>query len=458
MTLTKMLKLMLPSEFFAEIHSEFYPEINVDFMVYFLYIIREKGFVIPHNKLVEYGISTDNESANMLKRFKRLGLVEDVDYELREVTVIRENRGPVTKNVYYLKTYAFKVCLMKANKLKGNPADPMDYIKFYLLLETMHDLHETYRRTFEKKKRDKLRSKIKNLKSEKDDLSSKIDDLLESNKEQTAKMDEQKAMIDELLGHSRDSKTKIEKISTELTVVNTKVQETNGIVQRMQVGFNKFTSFVRSNMPACFRNTRAEATKSYMSNLQENNSIRRMKIQYLVVSIHRGKTMVCLRCTNVDGIHKSLANIDGRIISVTACNINLNEINTEYKNLKDIDPVLSSRRPKEYDGDINVLVDSIRKSHLSRFEEENTVTEYIKSQDIEYNDSMAICVQELLQLFVARGYANRPSKREVDEKLQMIYENSLRDLGNDTTMDELIRENGEEEIASQIGRIIELSD
>ena len=110
-------------EFFEVIRYNFYPEINTDFMRYFISITGVSGFIVPHRALVDYGVMTTRESI-----------------------VNRQARGPVVKKEYYLTVSTFKLCLMRASKFKGQPIDhPSIYVKYYILLETIYSIYDTYK-------------------------------------------------------------------------------------------------------------------------------------------------------------------------------------------------------------------------------------------------------------------------------------------------------------------------
>ena len=70
------------NNYFKEIHAEFYTNIDISFMDYFLKLTKNEGeFIVEHQKLQEYGVlTTDNTSANIKKVLDRLFLVENEDY------------------------------------------------------------------------------------------------------------------------------------------------------------------------------------------------------------------------------------------------------------------------------------------------------------------------------------------------------------------------------------------
>jgi phage anti-repressor protein len=79
--------------------------------------------------LQKYGISNlKGGSKDIKKLLDQNNFVENEDYNLRKVSEVRENRGSVIKNEYYLHPDAFKICLMRSLKTRK-------YAKYYLLLE-----------------------------------------------------------------------------------------------------------------------------------------------------------------------------------------------------------------------------------------------------------------------------------------------------------------------------------
>ena len=187
-TMTKMTM----TDFFNEIHSQFYPDQDISFMEYFLELTNhENEFVVHHEKLVEYGIMTSNESSKVNKRLARLMLIENEDYQVADVGEPVKQGGYSTKKVYHLTPGAFKICLMRAQRRVNQPIDPVIYCNYYLLLEKIYKLYTDYERTYSEK-----------LLSMKDD---KIDKLQKTVEDQSAEIRAQSAEIRELLGYAKDT-------------------------------------------------------------------------------------------------------------------------------------------------------------------------------------------------------------------------------------------------------------
>jgi hypothetical protein len=64
----KLVKISL-AEFFKHVQSQFYPDQDISFMDYFLELTQhEDEFVVPHTKLLEYGIMSSTQSADVNKK------------------------------------------------------------------------------------------------------------------------------------------------------------------------------------------------------------------------------------------------------------------------------------------------------------------------------------------------------------------------------------------------------
>ncbi len=204
--MAESLKKMNLDEFFKNIHKQFYSTIDITFMEYFLEIVEREGeFIIPHSKLLDYGIMTSGQSCHVVEKLNTLGLVKNEDYILTDV---RENKksGPGAPSKNYMFTPdAFKMCLMRAQRRPGQSDDPVKYVVYYLLLEKMFKLYKDYQTAYQNK-----------LISIKDD---KID-------QQSKKIDEQSAKIDRLLGYAEETTVKLDETNNKLDEVQNDLTET----------------------------------------------------------------------------------------------------------------------------------------------------------------------------------------------------------------------------------------
>jgi hypothetical protein len=105
-------------------------------MEYFLELTENEGeFIVHHEKLVEYGITSSIRSSVVKEKLDALGLVEDEEYRLQDVLQPVKQGGYSTKKVYMLTPEAFKKCLMRAQRRPKQTVDPVVYCDYYLLLE-----------------------------------------------------------------------------------------------------------------------------------------------------------------------------------------------------------------------------------------------------------------------------------------------------------------------------------
>lgn len=159
--LSETMTKMEISDFFEEVHTQFYPKQSISFMEYFLELMEnENEFIVHHKKLLEYGIVSP--SGDVKKKLEKLSLIEDEDYEVSKSSTKSTKRA---SSNYYLTPSAFKVCL-----LSGKSPESAKYREYYLLLEKIYKLFTDYERAYAEKllsmKDDQiaeLQRKIKNL-------------------------------------------------------------------------------------------------------------------------------------------------------------------------------------------------------------------------------------------------------------------------------------------------------
>ncbi len=81
-------KAILLRDFVIEMQQRFYPDQDISFMDEFMEYAsmeNEGKFIIPHQKLVEFGVVTSARSSNIKDRLMSLGLVENEDFELLDI-------------------------------------------------------------------------------------------------------------------------------------------------------------------------------------------------------------------------------------------------------------------------------------------------------------------------------------------------------------------------------------
>jgi DNA-binding transcriptional MerR regulator len=98
-----------------------------------------------YEKLVEYGVMSSKQSADVKVKLDTLGLVKNEEYHLRDISeMVRPQGGGKATKVYMLTPEAFKTCLMRSRKYPGQTVDPSVYSKYYLLLEKTYKLYTNY--------------------------------------------------------------------------------------------------------------------------------------------------------------------------------------------------------------------------------------------------------------------------------------------------------------------------
>jgi len=173
------------NEYFNDIHSKFYNNIDISFMEYFLSLVNKNGeFCVDHMKLKEYGVLNNiDKSKDIKRRLTTLDLTENEDYILLGNVPQNPNGGRPAKE-YTLTPKAFKLCLIRAKNSKK-------YAKYQNL----------------------YKEKILTMKDDKiDTLTKKVDELLGYAKDTNEKLDETKHQLEDVqiqLDDARDERDEI---------------------------------------------------------------------------------------------------------------------------------------------------------------------------------------------------------------------------------------------------------
>ena len=98
--LSDKLKKVKLNEYFNLIQSQFYSNVDISFMDYFLELCNhENEFIVEHIKLQEYGVLTNiNTSKDIKKSLERLFLIENEDYQVGQVSQPVKQGGFSNKN------------------------------------------------------------------------------------------------------------------------------------------------------------------------------------------------------------------------------------------------------------------------------------------------------------------------------------------------------------------------
>jgi phage anti-repressor protein len=136
------------NEYFNLIHSQFYSNIDISFMDYFLELTNnENEFIVKHIKLQEYGVLNNINTSAKIKRTldESLILIENEDYLVSNVghQDLKNKHGGNNAKQYTLTPYAFKLCLIRSKNSK-------EYAKYYLLLEQVFKNYQEYQIMYQK--------------------------------------------------------------------------------------------------------------------------------------------------------------------------------------------------------------------------------------------------------------------------------------------------------------------
>lgn len=183
--------------YFYTIHSEFYKNVDISFMDYFLSLISKKNeFCVDHIKLQEYKVINTEKSSDILRALEQFNLVENTDYLMHNVAQQLPSGTKYSKE-YKLTPKAFKLCLIRAKNSKA-------YVNYYLMLEEIFYYYKEYQTEYQ------------NIL-----LSIKDDNIDRLNK----KVDEQSKKIDDLLNYAKDTREELDDLDDKLYDLNEKVDD-----------------------------------------------------------------------------------------------------------------------------------------------------------------------------------------------------------------------------------------
>ena len=180
------------NEYFTLIQSQFYSNVDISFMDYFLELCNhENEFIIDHIKLQKYGVLTNIKTSKDIKRrLETLFLIENEDYLVGTVAH-QVKSGTKYAKEYKLTPYAFKLCLIRSQNSK-------EYAKYYLLLEQVFKNYQEYQIMYQKVLLSGKDKKLDEMKQTIDKQSAQIDELLGYAKKTVEKNEELKEQNEEL--------------------------------------------------------------------------------------------------------------------------------------------------------------------------------------------------------------------------------------------------------------------
>jgi hypothetical protein len=157
--------------------NKFEFKIDINFIDEFIELVSKNECCIHHDMIQKYGILTLKKGTTDIKNLiNQNNFEENKDYNLRNVSEVRKNRGSVIKNEYYFHPRAFKICLMRSLKTKI-------YANYYLLLEECIKYFNDYQIELNKKYIIKLKTKLLKKDNKIDHLEEKLNTIIKNNEE-----------------------------------------------------------------------------------------------------------------------------------------------------------------------------------------------------------------------------------------------------------------------------------
>jgi len=228
------------NEYFTLIQSQFYSNVDISFMDYFLELCNnENEFIVDHIKLQEYGVLNSIDTSQKIKRsLDTLMLIENEDYLVANVGQqdSKKKHGGSNAKEYKLTPYAFKLCLIRSKNSK-------EYAKYYLLLEQVFKNYQEYQIMYQKV-----------LLSGKDE---KLDEMKQT-------IDKQSAQIDELLGYAKKTVERNEELKEQNEELYEKVDYMKENMEDMKENMED----MKENMEDMKENM--EDMKENMEDIKEN--------------------------------------------------------------------------------------------------------------------------------------------------------------------------------------------
>jgi hypothetical protein len=209
------LKNIKLNEYFSLIHSQFYQDLDISFMDYFLELIDKKDEIcVGHQKLLEYGIIKPTQDSSHIKDcIDKFNAIENVDFKCFAPERSGANkRGGHNKKQYNLTPKLFKLCLMRS--FKENK-----YAKYYLLLEECFYYYQKYQIMYyvvllsgKDKKLDDMTETINKQSGDIKNLINQNEKIFNLAEKQGIKLDEMHETVNEMHETVKDLEIKIDEL------------------------------------------------------------------------------------------------------------------------------------------------------------------------------------------------------------------------------------------------------
>ncbi len=323
-------KAILLRDFVIEMQQRFYPDQDISFMDEFMEYAsmeNEGKFIIPHQKLIEFGVVTSTRSNDIKDRLTSLGLVEDEDFTLRNVPQRNKNgRGATTKKIYMLTPESFFTALQRAQRRSGQSVDPIKYAKYFQFLQKVILYYSKYETAVEASNNAHLTNENKSLHEKMDRLHQDNQILHQDNLMQSNEIAELKAMTTSLISHTQDTNTKLDLVQSKLDLAIDCIIGMAGAVLPMLTGYGT----IRTQ----FENLLSQNTV--------NQALLKLKISFSVGFYKNDKMIIYFCCTNFQRVPIRINELKRRhgnmiMIKPQALRLVSSEINTELNSIKEVD-------------------------------------------------------------------------------------------------------------------------
>ncbi len=292
-------------EFFTNIHGQFYPDVDIEFMETFIEMMKhEHKFIVNGKMLCKYGVMTSTQSSDIRKKLIALDLIEGENYLLRDISEQVKKHGGSNKKEYYLTPDGFKLCLIRARRYGNQPVDPVIYANYFLLLEKVFGLYRTYQLLYSEKLLSMKDDKIERLEAKIDEQSTKIDQQTSVINTQSTMITHQSSKIDTLINLATQQGVKIDEQGIQITELNEKF---DGMYDFM-IGMARFTLPMWNG---------ASVFKTQLDHLLDGKdlafALKRLKVMYTVAFYRmeddHANVEIYFCCTNFEDVRKRIVKL-----------------------------------------------------------------------------------------------------------------------------------------------------
>ena len=398
-------------EFFKLMHTNYFSNIDISFMEYFLELCNKQDeFCINQEKLKEYGVLTNIDSSTFIKKClkDRLKLEENEHYRVCQVTQPVKQGGFVKSNKYTLNPIGFKIALIRSQNTKK-------YAMYYLLLEKVFYLYQEYQKLYQEKIISIKDSKIDNLQKD-------IKEVLNQNNKQSEQLNKQNNIIN----NQHESIEKLMKYA----------KDTNDIVHELNIKVDELLKLIHK-----FLSNQINLLYTFNSNIDQTKVLIIYKLQnlndeskYQIVIRYCGLNMIS---NSINQFTKKKMNTDYKIVKsiiIGAIQENMITIQNIYKNLDSIENI-NKQTIKDISNDesetiINDIFKIVNNNKLNLFVnklEDNKVLKshcdtmkHLTTMDNEFNNS----INNLINDYLGEKLYNNKSFRvkKLCGDLKVIYD------------------------------------